>query len=132
MATRKKTSTPRKKSATGAQKPPKLEEMSQTHGKEENFQPTSLDQIWGDTGLTKYGTMDAKSYEAKIKDMNRTDLFRHSTTVGIVPIDDRANLEKRLLREFKKHVSAYRRPHDEGTPKTKLSADAKKILEEGR
>ena len=129
MATRKKASA---KTTKAAKKPSKMQQMSQTHGKEENFQPTTLDQIWGDTGNTKYGTMDATVYANKIKEMNRTDLFRHATTVGIVPIDDRANLEKRLVREFNKHVSAYKKPQESQGDDTKLSKDAKKILEEGR
>ena len=29
--------------------------MQQTHGKVETFQPTTLDQIWGDDGTGKYG-----------------------------------------------------------------------------
>tara|TARA_Y100000004_G_scaffold189661_1_gene245642 strand:- start:398 stop:787 length:390 start_codon:yes stop_codon:yes gene_type:complete len=129
MATRKKASAKTTKTTAKASK---LEQMSQTHGKEENFQPTTLDQIWGDTGNTKYGTMDSSVYANKIKEMNRTDLFRHATTVGIVPIDDRATLEKRLVKEFNKHVSAYRKPHDSEADDTKLTKDAKKILEEGR
>jgi hypothetical protein len=33
-------------------------ELSQTHGKLEGKEYRSLDQIWGDTGISKYGTND--------------------------------------------------------------------------
>jgi hypothetical protein len=36
----------------------KLEELSETNAKVEDFKPTSLDQIWGDRGTSKYGTLD--------------------------------------------------------------------------
>jgi L1 cell adhesion molecule like protein len=35
----------------------KLDSLSQTHGKVENRKVT-LDQIWGDDGKSKYGTLD--------------------------------------------------------------------------
>ena len=41
-----------------AKKKQNLEDLSQAHGKEEKFVPTTLDQIWGDEGLSKYGTME--------------------------------------------------------------------------
>ncbi len=44
----------------------KLEELSQSHGMEEKFIPSTLDQVWGDEGLTKYGTMDEEAYTDKI------------------------------------------------------------------
>ena len=49
-AKRKSTSNNKKKS----------KEMIQTHAMEEkdSFEKTTLDQIWGDTGFSKYGTLD--------------------------------------------------------------------------
>jgi hypothetical protein len=108
-----------------------VKNMSQTHAKQE-FQPTTLDQIWGDTGSSTYGTMDEGVYVERIDDMNLSDLQAHASTVGIIPIDNRTMLRDRLLREFRKHVSAYQKPIQEvDGPKT-LSAQAMKILSEGR
>ena len=39
-----------------------ISELSQTHGKVEDFKPTTLDQIWGDDGLSKYQTLDEVQY----------------------------------------------------------------------
>ena len=58
----KKTTSASKKSSK------KLESLSQAHGKEERkYKPTTLDQIWGDDGLAKYGTHDQQEYEDKIR-----------------------------------------------------------------
>ena len=108
-----------------------LSELSQTHGKIEKIQPSSLDQIWGDTGISKYKTLDKGEYQTQIGDMNKSDLQTHATKVGLVPVDDSGVLRKRLLREFVKHVAAYRVP-ESSTKAAKLDDEAMKILAEGK
>ena len=110
----------------------KMEALSQTHGKTEKFKPTTLDQVWGDTGSWKYNTMDEGEYRGKIEGMPKSDLFAHANKVGLIPIDDRTQLIKRLMAEFKRHVSAYRYPHVDKTPSKPLDSEAEKILKEGR
>ena len=125
---------PRKKvqqNSKASQKKPSLDELSQSHGKQETTEPTSLDQIWGDTGISKFRTLDKEEYEGQINDMNKSDLQTHATKVGLVPIDDMKMLRSRLLREFDKHISAYRTPK-KTKGKTKLPKDALKILGEGK
>jgi len=63
MATRKKASAKTTKTTAKASK---LEQMSQTHGKEENFQATTLDQIWGDTGNTKILVLLNRGFRAPV------------------------------------------------------------------
>jgi|TARA_A100001015_G_scaffold137044_1_gene152009 hypothetical protein len=108
-----------------------IKDISQTHAKEE-FQPTTLDQIWGDTGSSTYGTMDEKVYVDKLDNMNLSDLQAHASTVGIIPIDNRSMLRERLLREFRKHVSSYRKPTQDVGGSKMLDDQAMKILSEGR
>jgi hypothetical protein len=120
-----------KKTAKGSKKS-KLDSLSQTHGKEEKFQPTTLDQVWGDTGESKYGTLEEKEYKTRLDGMDRSDLFAHATEVGLVPMDNLASLKKRLLSEFHSHVSQYRMPVPTGDKPPKLSARIKKILSEGK
>lgn len=109
----------------------KLENMSQTHGKTETFKPTTLDQIWGDTGNSKYGTLNEEEYESQLNEMNKSDLQTHATKIGLVPIDDRVRLTKRLLSEFRVHVASYKRPEfKQSNPK--ISKEVAKILAEGR
>jgi hypothetical protein len=68
----------------------------------EGFQPSTLDQVWGDTGNTKYGTMDEAEYTDKLKEMNKSDLQAHASRAGLIPIDDRGILTKKLLTEFRR------------------------------
>ena len=110
----------------------KLNQLVQVHGKTETFEPTTLDQIFGDTGLSRYGTTNVEEYEAQLKEMNKSDLQTHATKVGLVPIDDRERLTKRLIYEFKVHVAAYRKPLFKKDGPTKVSKEVAKILAEGR
>ena len=105
--------------------------MTQVHGKAENVAPTTLDQIWGDDGIWKYNTMKVDEYRAQLNEYNLTDLQRHASRVGIIPIESRVRLQETLLREFKKHVSAYNVPNDPSQD-TEISEEAMKILKEGR
>jgi hypothetical protein len=109
----------------------KLDELTQAHGKQEVFEPQTLDQIWGDTGLSKYKTFDEQVYASGLAEMNRADLQAHAVTVGLIPIDNRDILTQRLVREFKKHVSSYQKvPVRQATGK--VSNEIINILSEGR
>ena len=122
----------KKKTTSRAKKKRSTKSLSQTHGKEEKrTRPTTLDQIWGDTGLSKYGTMDEKAYAEEISSMSKSDLQAHASTVGIIPVDNREMLSQRLLREFRKHVASYNTPMEKKRSVT-LSGAAKAILSEGR
>ncbi len=127
---------PAKRTAKAAKKPAKrsskkLESLSQTHGKEE-YKPTTLDQIWGDTGMSKYGTLNEGEYENNLREMNRSDIHSHASKVGVIPVDNRDMLHQRLLREFKRHLAAYRAPVDKKIQKVEVPDNIKKILAEGR
>jgi hypothetical protein len=135
MAKKKPTKkTSKKASAQKAKKP--LESLSQTHGKEEKFKPTTLDQVWGESGNTKYGTTDVNEYIRKLDDLNTTDLQTHAHVMGFVPLDDRVTLIKKLVSEFKKHCSSFKKPTSipENSPlaSNDLPASVKKTLSEGR
>lgn len=115
-----------------AKKSKNLEDLSQTHAMEQKFVPTTLDQIWGDEGLSKYGTMDEEVYLDRLNEMNKTDLWSHASKVGLVPIDNTSLLRKTLLTEFRKHVNMYRKSLAPQEAPTKLSKEALRILSEGR
>jgi len=106
----------------------KLDNMKQTHGKIEN--PVTLEQLWGDDGSNKYGTLDADKYSSYINGLNKSDLQKHAVRVGLVPIDDRTTLIARLKKEFSKHVSTY--SVKKLAPRKDISKAAKDILSEGR
>jgi hypothetical protein len=109
----------------------KIEELSQTHGKLENVQYKSLDQIWGDTGLSKYKTTNLEEYINIINEMNKSDLQAHANKVGLVPIDNREMLTKRLVAEFKKFVSTFNVPTTIDNS-VNLDKKSKDVLSEGK
>lgn len=98
MATRK----PKKKSAE------KLNENIEVDGKVETLNPTTLDQVWGDEGMSKYNTTDESEYFARLDDMLYVDLQNHAREVGLRPDVEPRVLKDRLINEFKKHVASYK------------------------
>ena len=124
----------RKSTAKSKKAPKSSKEMIQTHAMEEKeaYSKTTLDQIWGDTGFSKYGTLEEDKYVSQIKGLNKTDLHAHAVKMGILPVDNRELLTNRLVREFKKHVLAYRKPKPSNKKTVEPSDTAKSILAEGR
>jgi hypothetical protein len=130
---------PRKKTVTAKNTTPKkaakVEDMSQTHAKVEKPLHSTLEQIWGDTGLSKYGTFDENEYAAELKDMTKSDIQAHANKLGLVPIDNRTELSKRLMKEFIYHKSRYSTiPADiqVNNIDANLSPEVRKILSEGK
>ena len=111
----------------------KLNQINQTHGKVEegSSSPRTLDQIFGDNGSTKYGTLILEEYLVYLNDLNKSDLQSHANKMGLVPIDNREILISRLKKEFIKHVAGYNTPkvQDKNVKNIKLAKD---ILSEGR
>ena len=108
-----------------------LDNMMQTHGKIEDIQYKTLDQIWGDNVNSKYQTSNEKEYVNFLNDMNKTDLQSHANKIGLVPIDNRETLTKRLVAEFKKHVSLFNIPKSKDST-VNLNKKAKDTLSEGK
>jgi hypothetical protein len=107
----------------------KLDSLIQTHAQVES--PRTLDQVWGDTGESKYKTLDLTEYQKYLKELTKSDLQAHAIKVGLIPIDNRETLSKRLEKEFNKHVSLYR-PAPKTKNDIKLTKTTKDILAEGR
>jgi hypothetical protein len=113
-----------------ARKKSALDNLSQTHGKVEN-RKISLDQIWGDDGKRKYGTLDPVEYDSYLKGLVKTDLQAHAIKIGLIPVDNRETLVKRLKQEFLKYSSQYLVRPDSKNSKS-VSKNAQDILSEGR
>ena len=110
-----------------------LSSINQTHAKvEKKFEQTTLDQIWGDDGTSEYGTLDYEGYKSKVFDMNMSDLQAHASRVGVVPIDNRNMLTDRLLREFSKHITSFKKPVEDHSDQQNIPDKIKSILAEGR
>lgn len=127
---------PKKKTTTAKRtRAKKVEEMSQTHGKEEKPLYTTLEQIWGDTGISRYGTFDENEYLSELQNMTKADIQAHANKLGLIPIDNRPELTKRLLKEFVYHKSKYSTiPADIqiNNISSELSPEVRKILSEGK
>ena len=121
-----------KKTTKKTVKGKKLNNLAQTHGKEEKFPPTSLEQIWGDDGMSKYSTFDPLTYEDALDEYSKVHLQSHATRVGVVPVDNVTLLRQRLMKEFHKHVNAYRMPSQPTNDPTVVSKEVRQILEEGK
>jgi hypothetical protein len=109
----------------------KNEYLNQNDAKAENGKPTTLDQIWGDTGLSKYGTKNFEDYKDYLRGLNKTDIQAHAIQIGILPIDNHEILLARLEREFLRHVGSYNTPQEK-TKTKRVSKDVQRILSEGR
>ena len=134
MARPKKSTKKVTKSKASARKKSKpVKDLSQTHGQVEENTPTTLDQIWGDDGTSRYGGVNEEAYRHQIDGMNRTDLQMHASKIGLIPVDSRDQLTKRLMREYRKHHNHYvQPPSTTDMAGTDIPEDVLKILREGR
>jgi len=108
-----------------------LSSLSQTHGKLEENTYKTLDQIWGDDGSSRYKQTTADEYLNFISDMNKSDLQAHANKLGLMPVDNRELLTKRLMAEYKKFMSNYNTPAKIEN-EVKVSKEVKSILSEGK
>ena len=115
-----------------AKKTKKMENMTQAHGKVEEFEPSTLEQIWGADGMDTYNTLEVGEYEDQLKGMAKVDMQAHATKVGLIPIDNMDILKQRLVKQFKNHVATYRRPKQVKSNDLRLSKEVKNILGEGK
>ena len=87
------------------------EENDDSPLKETKFEPTTIQQILGDTGLQRYKTLDKDVYINQLGEMNLADLRNHATKVGIIPRDiSTERLKKQLMAEFLRYVAGYQKP----------------------
>ncbi len=82
----------------------KLQNLNQIDAKEELGRPTTLDQIWGDTGLQKYGTNNFDEYKAHLRSLNRSDIQANSkdTSLLIKPLQIISKSKKKSLKMYRR------------------------------
>lgn len=116
----------------------------ETHGKDEASAvkkpvPSTLDQIWGEDGTSKFGTLDSEKYQNKLDNMTRSEIQAEAQKHGLVPIEDTKRLKKTLSQLFKEHAASYAYTPKEKTYQRKRNIGEKKkypdevlrILKEG-
>ena len=121
---------PRKKQNNTKKSKASLEEMNQTHGMEQKPKPTTLAQIWGDDGMSRYGTMNEMEYDRFLHNSSKSDRHPHANKVGLLPIDNVLILKERLKREFVAHVAKYNAPQE--IKQNPVSSESMRILSEGK
>lgn len=104
----------------------------QADAMEHKTEPTTLDQIWGDTGLNKYNTFSEEDYKQELLGLAKVDLQNLARNQNLIPIDNAQILRDRLLREFRKHVAMYNKPIKNEKKDNKISKEALTILAEGK
>jgi hypothetical protein len=111
----------------------KLETLKQTHGKVNNFEVTTLDQIWGSSDNTPFGTTDIAEFEAKLKDMTRSDLENFARQHGSIIVESSERIRNELMKVFRNYVSLLQKPPTRPqTSNTKVSEAVQRILNEGK
>lgn len=110
-----------------------LSSLSQTNGQKSRPNYTNLDQIWGKTGMIKYGTLDPVIYESQLREMTKSDLYSEAQKVGLQPVDNKERLIKSLIQEFKSYAAQFAAPPNVVDNNGKqLSPKVLKILAEGK
>lgn len=92
-------------------KPKKLSKLKQIDGQNHRVTLTSLDSILGADNHSKYKTSDSQDYTKYLEELDKVDLMREATNVGLMPIDDRRILKERLLKEFNKYQTCLQTAH---------------------
>lgn len=83
-------------------RPKKLKDLRQIDGKNHQVELKSLDAFFGYANC-KYKTHDSKEYEDYLMGLDKIDLQREATNVGLMPTDDRRILKERLTNEFNRY-----------------------------
>ena len=111
----------------------KLESLKQTHGKEESYEITSLDQIWGHGDTSRFGTTDETEFSDKLKEMTRADLENFARRHGSIVVESSERIRAELLKVFRNYISLLRKPTSKTPAATsQVSAQVQRILNEGR
>jgi len=107
---------------------------------ERNNLNISLDQMLGDKVNNPFGTVDLKSFEKSLANMDMLDMMELATKTDLRPVSDRRIMMERILKQFKikaaslKHQSAPRgslKNKNKPLPK-KRSSIVDQIMKEGR
>lgn len=106
-----------------------IKELKQVDGRK-NYQ--TMEQVWGETGIGKYKTLDVSEYEDQLNQMNKTDLESHARSLGLISLDDTKRLKHNLIGEFKSYVRIFNPLPTIREANRPITADIKKILDEGR
>jgi hypothetical protein len=112
----------------------KLNSLKQTHGKdnEATFEITSLDQLFGSSDSTKFGTTDETVFADKLRSMTRADLENFARRHGSIIVESSDRIRNELMKLFRNYVSLLQKPATKPVQGIKISPEVQQILNQGR
>lgn len=110
----------------------KKKEQLQAHGKQETFRPTSLDDIVRGEKYSIYKTQDTTEYTRYIRTLDNADLMIHARKVGLVPTNNRVQVERELLRRFKASLFSNPPKRNKNDLSGSTEEELFRLLESGR
>lgn len=120
------------KKTTGAKARKALAELQQVDGEiAPETEHLTLESIIGDAAANPAGAATVGEYQEILAEMNKFDLQFHATKQGLVPIENRALLEERLVARFNINASRGRGVSKTVRNDAKISKEALDILAEG-
>ncbi len=78
----------------------------QAHGKKqiEDFQPSTLDEIAMGRKSKVYDFENITDYIKYLRSLDKADLRFHARKMGLVPVENRVQIERELVARFKKNT----------------------------
>lgn len=110
----------------------KIESLSQATGKVPTYEITNIEQIFGGSEASKFGTMDEKVFNDRLLEMTRADLENFARKHGSIIVESSERIRAELMKIFRNHVSLLQKPVSKPTSKIKIAPDVQRILNEGR
>lgn len=112
----------------------KLESLNQTHGKdiEAQYEITTLDQLFGSSENTKFGTTDETVFADKLRNMTRADLENFARKHGSIIVESSDRIRTELMKVFRNYVSLLQKPVQAPQRPMKVSEEVQRILNMGR
>ena len=69
---------------------------------------STIDELLGSTGTSKYGTLNIEEYETRINALTAVDLYSHAQSLGLRGSDDGTRMLRTLREEFIAYVRPFR------------------------
>ena len=96
------------KTTTETVKPQNLDELEDLV--EPKRVPKNLDALFGDTGISRFGTLDEKVFIKNLEELseNKIDIEQYAANHGLRSNGNIKELKRKLLESFQAHVNQYK------------------------
>ena len=97
--------------------------------------PRTLDALFGDNGMSKFGTVNQEEFEDKLESLsvNKIDIEQYATNHGLRSNGNVNELKRKLLAMFQSHVNQFKNLKVVDTlPKKVNTKELRKLMADGR